>query len=231
MSEGVVGDISIAERNLFGNGQCAASQACRQPDAAAGRGRLHGAALPRHQHGRRLRPLLQGRRLHHPGLLHEPEDRRRHARCAIPSTTNGRSASTTRSSATRSTTSARTPPLAIKEAVPGWPDATSTTYYTSSVGYSLPYDTRDNKKRPSSGVYYTVAQDLAGVGGDVRYIRSVGEVRAYYPVTERSRPSAARPAASSRGWGGQDVRLLDLFYKGSETCAASPPPASARATC
>ena len=51
---------------------------------------------------------------------------------------------------------------AIKEAVPGFPDATSNTYYTSSVGYSLTYDTRDNKKRPTSGVYYTVAQDLAG---------------------------------------------------------------------
>ena len=48
----------------------------RQPDAAAGRGRLHRAALPRHQRRRRLRPLLQGRRLHHSGLLHEPEDRR-----------------------------------------------------------------------------------------------------------------------------------------------------------
>ena len=40
---------------------------------------------------------------------------------------------------------------AIKEAVPGFPDATSNTYYTSSVGYSLAYDTRDNKKRPTSG--------------------------------------------------------------------------------
>lgn len=106
---------------------------------------------------------------------------------------------------------------AIKEAVPGFPDATSSTYYTSSVGYSLTYDTRDNKKRPTSGVYYTVAQDLAGVGGDVRFLRSVGEARAYYAVTEDVTAMARATGGIITGWGGQDVRLLDLFYRGGET--------------
>jgi outer membrane protein insertion porin family len=106
---------------------------------------------------------------------------------------------------------------AIKEAVPGFPDATSSTYYTSSVGYSLTYDTRDNKKRPTSGVYYTVAQDLAGVGGDVRFLRSVGEARAYYAVSENVTAMARATGGIITGWGGQDVRLLDLFYRGGET--------------
>jgi outer membrane protein insertion porin family len=107
--------------------------------------------------------------------------------------------------------------IAIKEAVPGYPNATSTTYYTSSVGYSVLYDTRDNKKQPSSGVYYSVAQDLAGLGGDVRYIRSVGELRGYYPVTDDITAVGRATGGTIVGWGGQDVRLLDLFYKGSET--------------
>jgi outer membrane protein insertion porin family len=106
---------------------------------------------------------------------------------------------------------------AIKEAVPGFPDATSSTYYTSSVGYSLTYDTRDNKKRPTSGVYYTVAQDLAGAGGDVRFLRSVGEARAYYAVSEDVTAMARATGGIITGWGGQDVRLLDLFYRGGET--------------
>src|SRR6185436_583233 len=72
---------------------------------------------------------------------------------------------------------------AIQEAA-GFPGASSNIYYTSSVGYSVTYDTRDNKRRPTSGVFYTVAQDLAGVGGDVRFLRTVGEARGYYPVTE-----------------------------------------------
>src|SRR5262249_55134042 len=103
------------------------------------------------------------------------------------------------------------------------PDATSSTYYTSSVGYSLTYDTRDNKRRPSSGVYYTVAQDLAGVGGDVRYIRSVGDLRAYYPVSDSVTAVGRAAGGIITGWGGQDVRLLDLFYKGSETIRGFAP--------
>jgi outer membrane protein insertion porin family len=106
---------------------------------------------------------------------------------------------------------------AIREAIPGFPDATSSTYNTSSVGYSLAYDTRDNKRRPTSGVFYTVAQDLGGVGGDVRFIRSVGEARAYYAVTDSVTASGRAVGGIITGWGGQDVRLLDLFYRGGET--------------
>jgi outer membrane protein insertion porin family len=112
---------------------------------------------------------------------------------------------------------------AIKEAVPGFPGSTSTTYYTSSVGNSLVYDTRDNKKRPTSGVYYSIAQDLAGVGGDVRYIRSVGELRGYYAVSDEVTAIGRAQGGTIAGWGGQDVRLLDLFYKGNETVRGFAP--------
>lgn len=106
---------------------------------------------------------------------------------------------------------------AIKEAVPGFPDATSNVYYTSSVGYSLTYDTRNSRKRPSSGVYYTVAQDLAGLGGDVQFVRSVSEARGYYALTDDVTLMGRATGGIITGWGGQDVRLLDLFYRGGET--------------
>ena len=106
---------------------------------------------------------------------------------------------------------------AVKEAIPGFPSANSNTYYTSSVGYSLTYDTRDDKKRPSSGVYYSVSEDLAGAGGDVRYIRSVAETRGYYPVADGVTMMGRATGGTIAGWGGQDVRLLDLFYRGGES--------------
>jgi outer membrane protein insertion porin family len=106
---------------------------------------------------------------------------------------------------------------AIKEAVPGFPNVSSNTYDTSSVGYTLAYDTRNNKRRPTEGVYYTLSQDLAGVGGDVRYLRSVGEARGYYPVSDTITAAGRATGGVIGGWGGQDVRLLDLFYRGSET--------------
>ncbi|MEC3948943.1 outer membrane protein assembly factor BamA [Sphingobium sp. HWE2-09] len=44
---------------------------------------------------------------------------------------------------------------------------------TSSVGYSLIYDTRNNRIRPTRGQNVTLSQDFAGLGGDVKYVRTV----------------------------------------------------------
>jgi outer membrane protein insertion porin family len=112
---------------------------------------------------------------------------------------------------------------AIKEAVPGFPNVTSSSYYTSSVGYSVKYDGRDNKKVPTSGVYFTMAQDFAGVGGDAQYIRTVGEIRGYYPITDDITLIGRATGGVITGWGGQDVRLLDLFYIGGETVRGFAP--------
>lgn len=105
---------------------------------------------------------------------------------------------------------------AIKQAIPNYPSASSTAYNTSSIGYNVLYDTRDNKRRPTSGMVFSLAQDLAGVGGDVRYIRSVGEVKGYYPVSETVTGQMRAGGGTITGWGGQDVRLLDMFYKGPD---------------
>jgi outer membrane protein insertion porin family len=43
---------------------------------------------------------------------------------------------------------------------------------TSSVGYSLVYDTTNNRIRPTKGERVILNQDFAGLGGDVKYIRT-----------------------------------------------------------
>lgn len=43
---------------------------------------------------------------------------------------------------------------------------------TSSLGYSLIYDTRDNRIRPTRGNNAVLSQDFAGLGGSVRYVRT-----------------------------------------------------------
>ena len=106
---------------------------------------------------------------------------------------------------------------AIKEAVPGFPKATSSTYDTSSVGYSTAYDTRDNTKLPTSGLYSVVKQDFAGLGGDAAYVRTSTDVRGYVPLTDGIVLGGHLGGGYIGGYGGQDVRLLDLYYRGSET--------------
>lgn len=91
------------------------------------------------------------------------------------------------------------------------------TDFISEVGYTLSYDTRNIKANPTSGIYLELAQDLAGLGGDVNYIRTVAEGRGYYPITEDITFVTRVIGGHIAGWGGQDVRLSDLFYRGGET--------------
>ena len=87
----------------------------------------------------------------------------------------------------------------------------------SSVGYTVAYDTRNLPQSPTSGIFASFSQDLAGVGGDVNYIRSVADARGYYPITNKITLVGRVQGGDIEGWGGEDVRMTDLFFKGGET--------------
>ncbi len=88
---------------------------------------------------------------------------------------------------------------------------------TSAWGTSLAYDARNHPKNPTKGYYFQVGTDLAGLGGDVKYVRTTGEARFYYPITDKLTFVGRAIGGHIMGWGGDDVRLIDLFYKGGET--------------
>ena len=87
----------------------------------------------------------------------------------------------------------------------------------SSLGYTVAYDTRNIAASPTSGVFVSFSQDLAGIGGDVNYIRSVADARGYYPITNKITLVGRAQGGVIEGWGGDDVRMTDLFFKGGET--------------
>src|SRR5215472_14212369 len=84
----------------------------------------------------------------------------------------------------------------------------------SLVGYTLSYNTLDNNKLPTSGLFAELRQDLAGVGGDVNFIRTSGEVRKYYEVFSDVVSVFKLQAGNLASWGGQDLRMLDHFQMG-----------------
>jgi len=55
---------------------------------------------------------------------------------------------------------------------------------TSLVGYSLIWDSIDDRKNPTSGIYATFRQDFAGVGGDSHFVRETADAKYYYPLTD-----------------------------------------------
>ena len=91
------------------------------------------------------------------------------------------------------------------------------TSLTSSVGAALTYDKRNHPNNPTSGYFAQLGGDFAGLGGDVSFARFFGEGRAYYPVTEKVTLVGRVIGGHIQGWGGDDVRLSDLYYRGGES--------------
>ncbi len=88
---------------------------------------------------------------------------------------------------------------------------------TSALGTALTYDKRNHPRNPNRGYYFQVATDFAGLGGDVEYVRVTGEGRAYYPITEKVTLVGRVTGGHIEGWGNDDVLLTDLFFRGGET--------------
>jgi outer membrane protein insertion porin family len=84
----------------------------------------------------------------------------------------------------------------------------------SMLGYTVAYSTLDNNRNPTSGLYAEFKQDFAGVGGDVNFIRSTGEVRTYHELFSDVVAVAKVQAGNIAGWGSKDLRMLDHFQMG-----------------
>jgi outer membrane protein insertion porin family len=85
---------------------------------------------------------------------------------------------------------------------------------TSLVGYGLTYNTLDNNKSPTSGLLLTFSQDVAGLGGDVDYVRSSVDFHSYYEVVPDLISILHLQAGNMFGIDGQGVRMLDDFKMG-----------------
>ena len=84
----------------------------------------------------------------------------------------------------------------------------------SLVGYTLSYNTLDNVNNPTSGLFASLTNDVAGVGGDVNFIRTTAEVRNYYEVLPDVVGVIHLQGGHETGWGGKDLRMLDHFFMG-----------------
>jgi len=86
--------------------------------------------------------------------------------------------------------------------------------FVSSIGYSLIYNTLDNNRNPTSGLYAELRQDFAGVGGDVNFLKTTGDARYYYEVMSDLVAMFRAQGGHVTSWGDKDLRLLDHFFAG-----------------
>jgi outer membrane protein insertion porin family len=92
--------------------------------------------------------------------------------------------------------------------------------WTSSIGYSLIYDTRDNRLRPTRGHSVSFSQDFAGLGGDVRYLRNRIAANKFFALGKGfvlgiyGEGGYIKSFESSRSASSDPVRLVDRFFLG-----------------
>jgi outer membrane protein insertion porin family len=104
--------------------------------------------------------------------------------------------------------SGRTVSLPIQEAAAAGPA------WVSGVGSTTTYNTLDNTKSPTSGVNAQLRQDLAGLGGDVRFLRTTEDVRYYHSLGGNLVGMVRAQGGYITGWGGEPAPLLNSFFGG-----------------
>ncbi len=96
--------------------------------------------------------------------------------------------------------------LAIKEA--------QGPFLTSMFGYTAGYNSLDNIKNPTSGLFIELRQDVAGAGGDARFVRTTGDLRYYRELYDQFVGLAHLQGGDIESFGGYQLRVVDNFNMG-----------------
>lgn len=88
---------------------------------------------------------------------------------------------------------------------------------TSGVGYTLTFDLRNDYVNPTRGWTATFRQDIAGVGGDVKYVKTEAEGAWFHGFKKDMVLEVSGSAGTITPWGGDAVRVNDRYYKGGDT--------------
>ncbi len=84
----------------------------------------------------------------------------------------------------------------------------------SAVGDTISYNTLDNNRLPTSGINSQLRQDLAGLGGDVKFLQTSEDVRYYRSLGSDLVAMVRGQGGYITGWGGQQVPLMNSYFGG-----------------
>jgi outer membrane protein insertion porin family len=87
----------------------------------------------------------------------------------------------------------------------------------SLIGHTLAYDRLDSIIDPTDGYIVKFSQDLAGLGGNTRYLSNEFSASYFKPIYKKEWIlKLASKAGYKLGYGGKKVQLIDRFYVGPD---------------
>ncbi len=88
---------------------------------------------------------------------------------------------------------------------------------TSAVSQRLTFDDRDSKLFPTEGLFAWLDTEVAGLGGDAKYISGKLGGTYYYPVFDNWVLSFLGESGVIEGWGDENVAINERFFLGGNT--------------
>jgi len=90
-------------------------------------------------------------------------------------------------------------------------------YTNSAIGQTIVYDKRDSKINPREGYYLSFGNDVAGLGGDEKYVKFDAKAYKYYTISDDYTFKFFINGGYIDGYGGKEVRLAHRYYLGGST--------------
>lgn len=90
-------------------------------------------------------------------------------------------------------------------------------YSNSSIGQTMVYDKRDSAINPKEGYYLSFGNDVAGLGGDEKYLKFDGKAYKYFTLADYYTFKLFITGGYITGYGDENVRLSNRYYLGGST--------------
>ena len=89
---------------------------------------------------------------------------------------------------------------------------------TSSLGYEFVYDRRNDPSEPKKGFIFRLEQDIAGLGGDARYLKTEASVKGFTTIVSDDVVGSLELAGGAiNSFGGYQLKASDRFFLGGDT--------------
>ena len=85
---------------------------------------------------------------------------------------------------------------------------------TSSILLSVARDTRDNPFEPTRGTRHAISLEVAGLGGDSRFVKSVAATTWFFPLFWDLVLGLHGEGGMVEGYGGKEVPIFERFFLG-----------------
>ncbi len=96
-------------------------------------------------------------------------------------------------------------------------NANGATTYTSEIGYSFIYNTLDDVIKPTSGIVFNFSQDFAGIGGNLKFLKTEGTFATYHKlIGDDFVGSLTLSSGFIDGYGGMTIPIQERYFKGGD---------------